>query len=89
MEVTLDEQGRISVPESLRETLDLEAGAQLSLEIEGEALLLTPISERSVLEERDGLLVSTAEVDRKVDVEAVIDDARAEQSQNSADLDDE
>lgn len=89
MEVTLDEQGRISVPESLRKTLDLEAGAQLSLEIEGEALLLTPISERSVLEERDGLLVSTAEVDRKVDVEAVIDDARAERSQSSADLDDE
>ena len=89
MEVTLDEQGRISGPESLRETLDLEAGAQLSLEIEGEALLLTPISERSVLEERDGLLVSTAEVDREVDVEAVIDDARAERSQNSADLDDE
>ena len=89
MEVTLDEQGRISVPESLRETLDLEAGAQLSLEIEGEALLLTPISERSVLEERDGLLVSTAEVDREVDVEAVIDDTRAERSQNSADLDDE
>lgn len=89
MEVTLDEHGRIVVPKSLREKLGLEAGAELTLEVEGDQLLLKPTPERSALEERDGLLVSTAEVDREVDVQAVIDDARAERSQNIADLDDE
>ncbi|MEF8815428.1 MAG: AbrB/MazE/SpoVT family DNA-binding domain-containing protein [Salinibacter sp.] len=85
MEVTLDEHGRISVPEALRDKLGLEAGAQLSLEIEGETLLLTPISERGVLKERNGLLVSTADVDQEIDVESVIDKVRADRSQNIAD----
>jgi AbrB family looped-hinge helix DNA binding protein len=89
MEVTLDEDGRISVPELLRKKLGLEAGAQLSLEVEGETLLLTPTSKRSVVQERDGLLISTADVDPEVDVEAVIDNMRAERSKNIADLDDE
>jgi AbrB family looped-hinge helix DNA binding protein len=89
MEVTLDEDGRISVPELLRKKLGLEAGAQLSLEVEGETLLLTPTSKRSVVQERDGLLISTADVDPEVDVEAVIDNVRAGRSKNIADLDDE
>lgn len=86
MEVTLDEHGRISVPEPLRRKLGLETGAQLSLEIEGKTLLLTPIPEQSVLQERDGLLISTAEVDPELDVETVIDDVRAGRSQNIGDL---
>jgi AbrB family looped-hinge helix DNA binding protein len=73
MEVTLDEHGRISVPKSLRKKLGLKVGATLTLEVEDEQLLLKPTSERNVLEERDGLLVSTAEVDREVDVRAVIE----------------
>jgi AbrB family looped-hinge helix DNA binding protein len=89
MEVTLDEHGRIAVPKSLREKLELEAGTELTLEVEGDQLLLKPTPERNVLEERDGLLVSTAEVDQEVDVQAVIDGVRAERSQNIADLDDE
>ena len=84
MEVTLDEHGRISVPEVLRDKLGLEAGAQLSLEIEGKTLRLTPTSERSVLQERDGLLVSTANVDQEIDVESVIDEVRADRSQGIA-----
>jgi hypothetical protein len=42
-----------------------------------------------VLQEREGLLVSTAEVDPEVDVEATIDEVRAERSQNIADSDTE
>lgn len=89
MKVTLDEHGRISVPKSLRKKLGLKAGATLTLEVEDEQLLLRPTSERDVLEEREGLLVSTAEVDQEVDVQTVIDDVRAERSSNIADLDDE
>jgi AbrB family looped-hinge helix DNA binding protein len=89
MEVTLDEHGRISVPKSLRKKLGLKAGATLTLEVEDEQLLLKPTSERNVLEEQDGLLVSTAEVDQEVDVQTVIDDVRDEQSSKIADLDDE
>ncbi|PSQ88171.1 MAG: AbrB/MazE/SpoVT family DNA-binding domain-containing protein [Bacteroidetes bacterium QH_2_63_10] len=89
MEVTLDEHGRISVPEALRKKLGLEAGAQFALGIDGKVLLLKPISERGMLQEREGLLVSTAEVDPEVDVEATIDEVRAERSQNIADSDTE
>lgn len=89
MEVTLDEHGRISLPQSLQEKLGLEEGEQLSVEIEGEALLLKPVSERSVLKERDGILVSTAEVDPEIDVETVIDAVRGERSKNIADLSNE
>jgi|JXWS01.1.fsa_nt_gb AbrB family looped-hinge helix DNA binding protein len=89
MEVTLDEHGRIALPESLRKQLGLEAGAELTLEVEGDQLLLKPTPEQRVLEERDGLLVSTAEVDQEIDVQSVIDKVRAGRSQNIADLDDE
>ncbi|MFB6271417.1 MAG: AbrB/MazE/SpoVT family DNA-binding domain-containing protein [Salinibacter sp.] len=89
MEVTLDEHGRIAVPKSLREKLELEAGTELTLEVEGNQLLLKPTPEQSVLQERDGLLVSTAEVDREIDVQSVIDEARTERSQNIADLENE
>jgi len=87
MEVTLDEHGRIVLPESLREKLGLEPGEELTLEVAGDQLLLKPTSEQSLLEERDGLLVSTAEVDQELDVQSVIDEVRGERSQNIADLD--
>lgn len=75
MKVTLDEHGHITVPKSLRKKLGLEAGTELTLEVEGNQLLLKPAPEQSVLKERDGLLISTAEVDRDLDVQTVITDA--------------
>lgn len=75
METTLDKYGRIVVPKPLRDELGIEAGTQLTLEVEQDRLVLKPVN-REVLEEREGLLVSTADVDEDVDVQAVIDEVR-------------
>jgi AbrB family looped-hinge helix DNA binding protein len=84
MEVTIDEYGRIVVPKSLRDRLGIGAGTELAIEEENGRLVLQPIPERAVLEERDGLLVSTAEVNSDVDVEAVIDEVRKTRNQTIA-----
>jgi AbrB family looped-hinge helix DNA binding protein len=76
MEVTIDKYGRIVVPESLRNQLGIGAGTEFTIEVEGDRLVLRPISDRSTLQTRDGLLVSTAEVAPDIDVEEVIDEVR-------------
>jgi AbrB family looped-hinge helix DNA binding protein len=82
METTLDKYGRIVVPKPLRDRLGIEAGTDLILEAEGDHLILRPVRQ-AVLEEQDGLLVSTAEVDDTVDIQSVIDDVRAERTQKA------
>lgn len=81
MEVTLDEYGRIVVPKPLRDRLGIGAGTELTIEEENGHLVLKPIPEHAVLEERNGLLVSTAEINSDVNVEAVIDDVRKARTQ--------
>ncbi len=82
MEATLDKYGRIVIPKALRDQLGMEAGTELILEAEGDHLVLRPV-QRDVLEEQDGLLVSTAEVDDTVDVQSVIDEVRAERTRKA------
>jgi AbrB family looped-hinge helix DNA binding protein len=82
METTLDKYGRVVVPKPLRDRLGIEAGTELIVEAKGDHLVLRPVG-RAVLEEKDGLLVSTAEVDDTVDVQSVIDEIRAERTQNA------
>lgn len=85
MQVTLDKYGRIVVPKPARDRLGIGAGTDLTIEVEEGRLVLKPIPQ-SVLEERDGLLVSTAEMDPGIDVRAVIEEARAERSRKIAGL---
>jgi AbrB family looped-hinge helix DNA binding protein len=76
MHVTLDKYGRIVVPKPVRDRLGISEGTDLVVEIEEGRLVLRPVPE-SVLEERDGLLVSTADVPPGVDVRAVLEGVRA------------
>lgn len=87
METTLDKYGRIVVPKSARDQLGIKAGTELIVEVEEGRLVLKPVPERAALEERDGLLVSTAEVPPDVDVQSVIDELRAERTRKIAGLD--
>ncbi|PSQ97103.1 MAG: hypothetical protein BRD55_04145 [Bacteroidetes bacterium SW_9_63_38] len=87
MEVTLDEHGRIAVPQSLRDRLGIGAGTELAIAVEDGRLVLKPIGEQAVLEERDGLLISTAEVPADVDIQSVIDDVRTARTSKISDLD--
>jgi AbrB family looped-hinge helix DNA binding protein len=88
MHVTLDKYGRIVVPKPVRDQLGMGEGTDLKVEVEEGRLVLRPVSE-PILEERDGLLVSTADVPPSVDVRAVLDDVRAARSRKIAGLSDE
>jgi AbrB family looped-hinge helix DNA binding protein len=87
MRVTLDKYGRIVVPKRVRDRLGMGEGTDLKVEVEEGRLVLRPVSE-PILEERDGLLVSTADVPPGVDVRAVLDDVRAARSRKIAALGD-
>lgn len=85
MQVALDRYGRIVVPKPVRDRLEIGAGTDLTTEVKEGRLVLKPIPQ-SVLEERDGLFVSTADVAPNVDVRADIEEARAERSRKIAGL---
>ena len=57
MEVTLDRFGRVVLPKSVREDLDLDAGSVLEIEEVKDGILLKPIRDEPQLVERDGVLV--------------------------------
>lgn len=59
MRVTMDEAGRIAVPDVLREQLRLAPGSSLEATVEGDRLIATPIDPEVILVEEDGRLVAT------------------------------
>jgi AbrB family looped-hinge helix DNA binding protein len=72
--VSIDRAGRIVVPKDLREVLGLNPGAELSIEIVGDGLRLTPLRPRPrrvidvdgwpVIEAAAGRTTSDADVQR-------------------------
>ncbi len=61
--VTMDRDGRLTLPGAVREVLRLETGATFRVEVEGDHLELTPVTPppgpgtSGKLVDRDGLLV--------------------------------
>ena len=55
--VTVDEAGRISIPESVLDELDLKPGDAIEIERSGEALLLRPVPETPRLTKEQGVWV--------------------------------
>lgn len=74
MLVTVDRAGRIVVPKDLRERLSLEAGSELEVSVEDDALRLTPVRKAGrrivevdgwpVIEAVRGATVTDADVQR-------------------------
>lgn len=72
--VTIDNEGRICLPQPLRDALRWEEGTLLKAEVSDSGhLLLHPIEEEPLLVEKDGVLVvrssSSAEIEK--DLEAL------------------
>lgn len=63
MNVTMDKFGRILIPKAIRQRLGLKAGTELWLDTKDHEVVLRPVSNESVLAEKDGLLVCTADLD--------------------------
>ncbi len=53
--LTLDAEGRLSLPEKLRSRHHLHGGSRLRLAEEGDRIVLEPIGKPAALVERDGL----------------------------------
>lgn len=60
--VSLDRFGRIVVPKPMRDELGLEAGSELSIEVAGDTVVLTPLADNDRIVARDGLVVFTGDV---------------------------
>lgn len=57
METTLDGFGRIVIPKKIRDDLNLEPGAQISIEKTDQAIILKAIEGEPNLHWKDGVLV--------------------------------
>jgi len=55
--ITIDDAGRIVVPQALRRQLGLAPGTRLRVDVEGERLVLDPEPPDPALREEDGLLI--------------------------------
>jgi AbrB family looped-hinge helix DNA binding protein len=60
--VTIDEQGRVELPEELRQRLHLEPGDAVELREDGEKIVVSPIPAGSHLERKGSLLVLNSEL---------------------------
>lgn len=60
--VSLDRFGRIVVPKPMRDELGLAAGSELSIEVAGDTVVLTPLADNDRIVARDGLVVFTGDV---------------------------
>jgi AbrB family looped-hinge helix DNA binding protein len=55
--VTLDKAGRVVIPKTLRDELRLAPGDSLTLEFDGEAVMLRPVRSASALRKEHGIWV--------------------------------
>lgn len=69
--LTLDNAGRVLIPESLREQLHLGPGDTLQLESEGEEITLRPIRAKALVTKEQGVWVYQGESSSSSIVEVV------------------
>lgn len=84
METTLDQLGRIVLPQELRDDLGLSPGTVLTIEERSGGILLKPLSGRSGLVRKEGVLVFAGEVEG--DVTAAVQQDRDERSRKISGL---
>lgn len=85
MEATLDELGRIVIPQQVREDLGLSPGAVLRIEERDREIVLSPVSDGDALVRKNGVLVFTGQVEGDPDL--ALRQARDERSRKLAGLD--
>jgi AbrB family looped-hinge helix DNA binding protein len=84
MEATVDNFGRIILPEQVRSDLGLAPGAVLQVEEIADGILLKPLAERAALTMKEGVLVYTGQVEE--DLEDLVQRNREECARKLAGL---
>ena len=62
MTAILDKYGRILLPKKLRQALGLTENIKLSLRREGNQIIIEPLKEETLFQEKDGFLVFTGQL---------------------------
>jgi AbrB family looped-hinge helix DNA binding protein len=75
MQLTIDNAGRVVIPKSIRDDLQLQGGDTLELEREGEALRLRPVRPKPAMRKKKGIWVYTGDT-KGIDIVRVIDEDR-------------
>jgi AbrB family looped-hinge helix DNA binding protein len=84
METTVDNFGRIILPEQVRSDFGLAPGAVLQVEEIADGILLKPVPERAALTMKEGVLVFTGQVEG--DLESALQRNREERARHLAGL---
>ena len=82
--VTLDKAGRVVIPKTLRDELQLAPGDSLALESDGERMMLRPVRSASALRKEQGIWVFRS--GRKLsagDTDQVLDGLRQERDRKA------
>ena len=78
MELIVDKLGRLVIPKEVRDHYQLEPGSTVRLEEIPGGIVLIPVSDHGVLEQRDGLLVHTGTPTGDLDIDRLVRASRTE-----------
>ena len=75
MQLTIDTAGRVVIPKSVRDDLQLQGGDTLELEREGDSLWLRPVRSKAAMRQKKGIWVYTGDT-KGIDIVRIIDEDR-------------
>ena len=77
-ELTIDAAGRVTLPKSLRQQLQLEPGDTLRLESEGDQITLQPVRAAATIRKEDGIWVYRSGQSATSSIRKLIEESREE-----------
>lgn len=77
MTVTIDKAGRVVIPKSIRDRLNLVPGSELGIDVKGNEINLAVNSTESRLKEKRGVLIFDGRSDSDLDIAEFINHERA------------
>jgi AbrB family looped-hinge helix DNA binding protein len=75
VQLIIDRAGRVVIPKSVRDDLQIQGGDTLELELEGDALRLRPIRSKAAMRKKKGIWVYTSDT-KGIDIVRMIDEDR-------------
>ena len=78
MTITIDKAGRVVIPKSIRDRLNLFPGSELEIDVDGNGINLAVCSAETKLIEKKGVLVFDGQSESDVDVAEFINQQRAQ-----------
>ena len=78
METNIDKYGRVIIPKSIRERLNLLPGEHLFIEMYEDGIFLKPLSTETQVVNEEGILVLDGTLSNSIDIQRIIEKSRDE-----------